>query len=118
MGKQPPCKRSSAIDLEFGVRDAPLGAVCSLVVTPKAGRTELIGGAGSSISIRVAAPPADGAANDAMIRFLADIVGISRSRLSVVSGASSRRKRVLFKDMTGSELVKRLRERTGEVESA
>jgi uncharacterized protein (TIGR00251 family) len=44
------------------------------------------------IKIRLAAPPVDGAANAALIEFIAERIGIARSRVRLVSGASSRRK--------------------------
>jgi hypothetical protein len=47
-----------------------------------------------SILIRLAAPPVDGAANEALIAFLADTLGVPRRQISIVSGHTSRDKRV------------------------
>lgn len=44
------------------------------------------------IKIRLAAPPVDGAANTALIEFIAKRLGIAKSRVRIASGASSRRK--------------------------
>jgi uncharacterized protein YggU (UPF0235/DUF167 family) len=46
------------------------------------------------LEIRVAEAPADGAANEAVVRLLAKALGISRSQIKIVSGAGSRNKRV------------------------
>jgi hypothetical protein len=46
------------------------------------------------LEVRVAEAPADGAANEAVIKLLAKALGISRSELSIISGAASRHKRV------------------------
>jgi uncharacterized protein (TIGR00251 family) len=46
------------------------------------------------LEIHVAAAPADGAANEAVIALLAKALGVSRSELSILSGAASRHKRV------------------------
>jgi uncharacterized protein (TIGR00251 family) len=46
------------------------------------------------LEIRVSEAPADGAANEAAIRLLAKALGVSRSELSIISGAASRHKRV------------------------
>ena len=46
------------------------------------------------LEIRVAEAPADGAANEAVLRLLAKALGISRSELSIISGQSSRHKRL------------------------
>jgi len=46
------------------------------------------------LEVRVAEAPADGAANEALVKLLAKALGISRSELSMISGATSRHKRV------------------------
>lgn len=45
-----------------------------------------------AIKIRLAAPPVDGAANAALIEFVAERLGVAKSRVKLLSGASSRRK--------------------------
>ncbi len=49
---------------------------------------------GGAILIRLAAPPVDGAANDALIAFLAEALAVPRRNISIVSGGKSRDKRV------------------------
>jgi uncharacterized protein (TIGR00251 family) len=49
---------------------------------------------GDAIKIRVAAPPVDGAANDALQRFLADRLGVPTQAVTITGGHTSRRKRV------------------------
>jgi uncharacterized protein (TIGR00251 family) len=61
-------------------------------VQPKASRTEIAGMHDGCIRIRLAAPPVDGAANTALIEFIAKRLGIAKSRVRIASGASSRRK--------------------------
>ncbi|MBV8907987.1 MAG: DUF167 domain-containing protein [Sphingomonas sp.] len=46
------------------------------------------------LELRVAEAPADGAANEAVIRLLAKSLGIGRSELAIISGAASRHKRI------------------------
>ncbi len=46
------------------------------------------------LEVRVAPAPADGAANEAVVKLLANALGISRSELTIVSGAASRHKRI------------------------
>ena len=48
------------------------------------------------LDLRVAEAPTDGAANDAVVKLLAKALGISRSQLSIISGATSRHKRVVI----------------------
>lgn len=61
---------------------------------PGARRTEVQGTHGDAIKIRIAAPPEDGAANRALLGFLADAFGTARGRCELLAGESSRRKRV------------------------
>ena len=46
------------------------------------------------LEVRVAEAPADGAANEAVVKLLAKALGISRSEVEIISGAASRHKRV------------------------
>ena len=61
---------------------------------PGARRTQTHGIHGGAIKIRVAARAADGAANEAMLEFLAEALQVPRRRCVLISGATSRNKRV------------------------
>jgi uncharacterized protein len=65
-----------------------------LRVQPQASRTEVTGWQGDCLRIRLAAPPVDGAANDALLRWLAKQLGVARQALSLEQGQASRHKRV------------------------
>lgn len=69
-----------------------------LKVQPKARREAIIGPApdsdGAALKISVGAPPEDGKANAAVIALLAERLGVAKSAISVVSGATDRRKLV------------------------
>ena len=65
-------------------------------VQPNAARTEYAGVHGGALKFRVAAPPVEGAANEALCAFLAERFGIPRSAVAVRAGHGSRRKRVLL----------------------
>ena len=65
-----------------------------LYATPRAGRTELAGVREGALWVRIAAPPTDGAANEALLRFLADRLEVARRDVRLLSGATGRRKRV------------------------
>jgi hypothetical protein len=49
---------------------------------------------GDAIKIRLQAPPVDGAANEELVRFLAERLGVPRAAVRIVSGEAGRRKRV------------------------
>jgi uncharacterized protein (TIGR00251 family) len=80
----------------------------SVVVVPRAGRSSIEKLTDGTIQVRVAAPPVDGAANAALMRFLSNVLDVPRSRMEIVSGASSRRKRISFVGLTPDELEARL----------
>jgi uncharacterized protein (TIGR00251 family) len=61
-------------------------------VQPRASRTMLAGTHDGCVKIRLAAPPVDGAANAALVEFVAGQLGIAKSCVRVVAGHSSRRK--------------------------
>jgi uncharacterized protein (TIGR00251 family) len=73
----------------------PAAATLRVRVIPRAPRTIVDGERGGAILIRLAAPPVDGAANGALIAFLADTLGLPRRNLTIVSGEKARDKRVL-----------------------
>lgn len=61
-------------------------------VHPRARRTALAGRFGEAYKLDLAAPPVDGKANDECIRFFADLAGVPRSRVRIVTGATARLK--------------------------
>jgi len=69
-------------------------AVFTIVVQPRAARTEVVGPYGDGIKVRIQAPPVDGAANEELRRFLARRLRVAPSAVTIVGGASGRRKRV------------------------
>ena len=64
----------------------------SVRVQPRASRSEIVGLHGDALKIRLAAPPVDGAANEGLIELLADALGIARTAVRIISGATSRGK--------------------------
>ncbi|WP_144299656.1 DUF167 domain-containing protein [Elioraea rosea] len=71
------------------------GLTVSLKVTPRARRPGVLGaGTDGVLRVAVTEPPEDGRANEAVIRLLADALGVAPSRCTLVSGAASRQKRV------------------------
>lgn len=89
------------------------GVRIAVQVQPRASRTELAGLHGEALKIRLAAPPVDGAANDALIRFLAETLGVPRSAVVISSGSSGRRKSVVVSGLSISEVARVLQVGTG-----
>lgn len=64
----------------------------TLHIQPGAKKTEFAGLHGDALKIRLAAPPVDGKANEALIKFLAETLKVPKSAVSLKSGQTSRRK--------------------------
>ena len=77
-------------------------------VHPRARRTALAGRLGDAWKLALAAPPVDGKANEECVRFFAELAGVPKSRVRIVSGATSRRKVVEVEGVSQEELEKRL----------
>ena len=86
----------------------PGGVRLRLRVQPRASRDEVAGVAGDAIRVRLTAPPVEGAANEALVRFLADRRAISRSSVALVSGRTGRSKLVEVSGLTAEEASRRL----------
>jgi len=80
-----------------------------VLVQPRAAQSEAAGMHDGCWKIRVAAPPVDGAANDALIVFLAKRLGIAKSRVRVVAGAAARRKVVEIEGIGADAIAAALR---------
>jgi uncharacterized protein (TIGR00251 family) len=77
-------------------------------VQPRAKRSEVASRHGDAIKVRLAAPPVDGAANDELIRFLAEALGVPRKSLRITAGLTARRKTVEIEAMSGADAAARL----------
>jgi uncharacterized protein (TIGR00251 family) len=83
-------------------------AVLNIRVIPRSPRTRVDGKRGDAILIRLNAPPVDGAANEALIAFLSDVLGVPRRDISLVAGEKSRDKRVRVDGVSQQAAVDRL----------
>jgi uncharacterized protein (TIGR00251 family) len=79
---------------EFSVKVDGSTVEFDVLVQPKASRNACVGLHDGRLKIRITAPPVDGKANAAVKKFLAKTLGISKSQVIIVSGASGRRKRI------------------------
>lgn len=75
-------------------------------VQPRASRNEILGFQEQYLRIRVTAPPSEGEANQLLREVLADALGISMSRVEILSGHKARRKRVRVIDVPPANLEK------------
>jgi uncharacterized protein (TIGR00251 family) len=77
-------------------------------VHPRARRSALAGRLGDAWKLALAAPPVDGKANDECVRFFAELAGVPRSRVRIVTGLTSRLKVVEIEGVPQEDLERRL----------
>ena len=76
------------------------GVVIDVRVIPRASRPGLAGVRDGALLLRLQAPPVDGAANAEVVDILADLLGVPRRAITILSGHHSRRKRVAVSGIT------------------
>lgn len=86
----------------FYIKDNDL--FINIYVQPGAKISQFCGLHDNRVKIKVMAPPVDGAANKAVIKFFVEKFGLSKSQIEIVSGDKSRMKTILFKKYTSSIL--------------
>jgi len=85
------------------------GVEIDVRVIPRAGKSAIAGERDGRMLIRVAAPPVEGAANDAIIELLAKLLDCPRRAVRIVSGEKSRSKRLAVDGVTADEVRRLLR---------
>ena len=84
------------------------GAIIEVRIQPGARRTEVAGMFDDMVRIRVAARPVEGAANKELVKFLARKLGVSKSRIEILSGHKSRVKRLGINGLEASAVISSL----------
>lgn len=82
------------------------GVILNLHIQPGAKQTEIVGLHGDALKIRLAAPPVDGKANAALVAFVAAKVSLGKTAVEVISGQTSRAKRVRIAGVMPANVLK------------
>lgn len=91
------------------ITDAKRGAAFAVRVVTRAQRDELVGvQENGSLKIRLTASPADGQANNALIKFLAERLNVPESAIEIVAGKDHRDKMISVEGLTTAEVEERL----------
>ena len=61
-----------------------------------------------SLKIRLTAPPVDGAANEALVKYLSDVLSVSKSQVEIVSGHTGRQKIIRITGMSEADVIRLL----------
>ena len=87
-----------------------LGESCTIKirVQPKSSRNQVDGFQDGALRVRVTAAPTEGQANAAVIAIIAKTLGVSKSRLEIIRGYSSRDKVVSVDTLTEQEVQRKI----------
>ncbi len=91
------------------LRDSATGVSLTVRLQPKAKKTAVLGELDGALKLAVTAPPIEGRANDACIRFLAELLKVARSSVTIAAGASSRNKVIRIDGLTAEQVRSRLK---------
>ncbi|MCL6561065.1 MAG: DUF167 domain-containing protein [Firmicutes bacterium] len=97
----------SVRDLGALLREDEGGVVFRVRVAPRASANSISSLAGGVIRIRINAPPAEGRANQALLKYLGEIFGVPLRRLSILRGQSSREKTVRVEGLSAADVAER-----------
>ena len=84
------------------------GVILPIRAQPGARKNGVTGEQAGALKVAVTAPPEDGRANKALVEVLREALQLKRSQIELLSGQTSRDKRILIRGLTGAELQQRL----------
>jgi uncharacterized protein (TIGR00251 family) len=92
----------------FSIQDTPNGATFAVKIHPRARKNAITGELGDALKLSLTAPPVEGRANQACIEFLANLLNLPRSSVTIASGQNSRRKVIRVSGISADAVRKRL----------
>jgi uncharacterized protein (TIGR00251 family) len=102
----------------IAISDTPAGASFAVKVHPRAKKNAITGEVGDALKLSLTATPVDGRANAACIEFLANLLKVPRSSITIASGENRRRKVVRVAGVSAEEARKRLEKSAGPLSHA
>jgi uncharacterized protein len=96
---------------KFHLHHGTTGAALAVRVTPRANRNEITDVLeDGTLKVRLAAPPVEGQANKALIKFLADVLDVAPSRIEIVAGETGRDKLVTITGLDVDSVEQKIRD--------
>lgn len=77
-------------------------------VQPNSNRNEVVGFRDGVLHLKIAAPPLKGKANQELIYFMSDFLGISKNNLAIEKGMTSKRKLIRINGLTQTQFIERI----------
>jgi uncharacterized protein (TIGR00251 family) len=91
------------------IRETASGVSFAVRLQPKAKKTAILGELDGALKLAVTAPPIEGRANEACIRFIAELLNVARSSVTIAAGASSRNKVIRIEGLAAAQARLRLK---------
>jgi len=91
------------------IRETSSGVSFAVRLQPRAKKTAIIGELDGALKLSVTDPPIDGRANDALVRFIADLLKVARSSVTIAAGESNRNKVIRVEGVTAEQVRFRLK---------
>ena len=91
------------------IRDTPSGATFQVKVHPRARTNAITGEVGDALKVALTAPPVEGRANDACVAFLAEVLNVPRSSVTIAAGENSRNKVIRVRELSAAQIEEKLR---------
>lgn len=91
------------------IRESAGGVTFAVRVHPRAKKNAISGTVGDALKVSLTAPPVEGRANEACVRFFAELLQVSRSSVTIAAGDTSRNKVIRIAGLTAEQVEERLR---------
>jgi uncharacterized protein len=92
----------------FGIEATSTGVTVKIYVAPRSSSNKVMGVHNGAIKVALTAPPVEGAANKALIEFMAKVLGVPRGAVRITSGETSRHKTVSVAGVGSQDALKKL----------
>jgi len=89
-------------------KQTDISATLSVRIQPRSSKNGVTRMEDGTLKIRLTAPPVDGAANEALVKFLSEALSVSKSQVEIVTGHTSREKRVKISGMSEADVIRLL----------
>jgi len=91
------------------VRDTPTGVTFQVKVHPRAKKNAITGQVGEALKLALTAPPVEGRANQACVEFLAQVLNVPRSSVTIAAGENGRNKLIRVHGLSAAQVEEKLR---------
>lgn len=91
----------------LNIKEQDGSLVLEVKVQPRSSRNQIVGEQGGALKVKLTAPPVDGEANQALINFLARLLGIPKRDITILKGETSRLKYVELKNINYQSFLKK-----------